>query len=92
MSHTPKPWRLAPSSFGGLILVRGTDARDHPQSHLQIVPEEDARLIAASPDLLSAAEELLVLALEQLDEEAYGKIAPALKTLDTAAKKARGEA
>lgn len=54
--HTPGPWTLAPCSHGGLILRRG-DAigRDtHIQSSLQILPEADAHLIAAAPDLLQA--------------------------------------
>lgn len=58
MSHTPGPWRLEPCSHGGLILRRGDDngplMSRHPQGGLQIVPEADARLIAAAPDLLEA--------------------------------------
>lgn len=52
--HTKGPWELAPCSNGGFILRRGdTHGKNrHPQSHLQIVPEGDARLIAAAPDLL----------------------------------------
>ena len=49
--HTPGPWSVYPCDQGGGILRRGD--RQHPQSHLQIVPMEDARLIAAAPELLA---------------------------------------
>lgn len=59
-AHTPGPWTLAPCSHGGAILRRGTEERgNHPQTHLQIVPIEDARLIASAPDLLIALRALL---------------------------------
>jgi hypothetical protein len=52
---TPTSWRIQESPAGGAILVRGDgDYKQHPQSHLQIVPLEEARLIAAAPDLLIA--------------------------------------
>jgi len=59
--HTPGPWTLAPCSHGGLILRRGpSDLKNrHPQSSLQIVPEADAHLIAAAPELYAALEDLL---------------------------------
>lgn len=59
--HTPGPWTLASCSHGGLILRRG-DAigRDtHIQSSLQVLPEADAHLIAAAPDLLEALKAML---------------------------------
>lgn len=56
--HTPGPWTLKPCSNGGMILVRGDGtAQGHVQSHLQIVPNEDARLIAAAPDMLAALQD-----------------------------------
>jgi hypothetical protein len=53
MSHTPGPWALQECSHGGAILIRGQYG-EHHQSHLQIVPVADARLIAAAPELLEA--------------------------------------
>jgi hypothetical protein len=54
MSHTPGPWMLQDCWEGGALLIRGIDPRSHPQASLQVVPIEDARLIAAAPDLLAA--------------------------------------
>lgn len=51
--HTPGPWSLQECSNGGALLIRGLYGK-HQQSHLQIVPIEDARLIAAAPELLEA--------------------------------------
>jgi hypothetical protein len=51
--HTPGPWDTQECSNGGLVLLRGKYGK-HAQSHLQIVPKEDARLIAAAPDLYEA--------------------------------------
>jgi hypothetical protein len=36
-----------------MLLVRGKHG-DHVQSHIQILPVEDARLIAAAPEMLEA--------------------------------------
>jgi hypothetical protein len=47
--HTPGPWGLSPCSNGGALVTR-----TGVQSHLQVVPEADAHLIAAAPDLLAA--------------------------------------
>jgi hypothetical protein len=55
MSHTPGPWHTSPCSHGGLIVIRDGIS----QSHIQIVPEEDARLIAAAPALADALRDLL---------------------------------
>ena len=60
MSHTPGPWRVEPCTNGGMILIRADGKHGaHPQTHLQIVPEADARLIAAAPDLLEACKALI---------------------------------
>jgi hypothetical protein len=56
--HTPGPWELQDCTHGGAILLRGLDGKRHIQSHLQIVPIEDARLIAAAPELLEALKNL----------------------------------
>ena len=48
-AHTPGPWTTQPCSSGGLVVSRGD------VQNLQIVPVEDARLIAAAPDLYDAA-------------------------------------
>lgn len=56
--HTPGPWRTLPCPHGGLIVVRGA-AGGHMQSHVQIVPEADARLFAAAPELLEACKDVL---------------------------------
>ncbi len=58
MSATKGPWTIQPTSSGGGLLVRGETAGKHPQHMLQIVPIEDARLIAAAPDLLEACKRL----------------------------------
>ena len=55
MDHTPGPWKTAPCSGGGLILVRPNSG----QISLQIFPAADARLIAAAPDLLAALKDWL---------------------------------
>lgn len=73
--HTKGPWELAPCSNGGFILRRGdTHGKNkHPQSHLQIVPEGDARLIAAAPYLLDAIDYALHMLLSLpsgIDEDA----------------------
>lgn len=57
--HTLGPWLLNETPSGGAILVRGGGSHRHMQSHLQIVPIEDAHLIAAAPCLLDALEEVL---------------------------------
>jgi hypothetical protein len=52
--HTPGPWHTSPCSHGGLIVIR----EGISQSHVQIVPEADARLFAAAPALADALREL----------------------------------
>ena len=52
--HTPGPWGLQECPSGGMIVTR-----DAPQSHIQVVPEADARLIAAAPDLLEGCRTML---------------------------------
>lgn len=57
--HTSGPWEVVPNSSGGMTLIRGNNVDRrlrHPQTHLQIVPDEDAMLIAASPELLAVAQ------------------------------------
>ena len=54
--HTPGPWTVQPCSHGGMLLRRGDQLGRgiHVQSSIQILPEADARLMSASPDLLAA--------------------------------------
>lgn len=64
---TKGPWETTGCSHGGRILLRGSGAvarQDwHPQTHLQVVPTEDAELIAHAPSWLAA----LCEALEKMD-------------------------
>jgi hypothetical protein len=88
--HTPGPWRLEPCSHGGKILRRGDEdaplmAR-HPQGGLQIVPEADAHLIAAAPELLEALREALPFVIQALGEGERGLSAD----IKAAIKKAEG--
>ena len=59
--YTPGPWMLQDCSNGGMILLRPPlPGQKHAvQSHLQILPQADARLIAAAPELLEACKEML---------------------------------
>lgn len=60
-THTPAPWSLLESPSGGMILVRPPRPGEKyaPQSHIQIVPKEDAYVMAAAPELLQALEDIL---------------------------------
>lgn len=55
--HTPGPWRTSPCSSGGLYVLRGK--LGDPQYSIQIYPEQDAHLVAAAPDLLAVAEQIV---------------------------------
>lgn len=70
VQHTPGPWTLRECSNGGMLLIRGEQLgrHSHVQSMLQILPSEDARLIAAAPELLAA----LKTAVKALDYEGFG--------------------
>ncbi len=62
-------WHLLPCTSGGAILVRGGGLHgQHPQTHVQIVPIEDARIMAASKKLLAACIFLVKHHLEVCDE------------------------
>lgn len=85
MSHTPGPWRTEECSGGGLLVIR-----DHPvsgsQTHLQIFPVDDARLIAAAPELLTA-----LMALRSfMWKEGYADQTPAMAKADVAIYNATG--
>lgn len=83
--HTPGPWGLQESPDGGMILIRGNDAdrmKRHPQTHLQIVPVDDAKLIAAAPELLDELQHLVRL-LEPLEADGSLNV-PGLATLNGA--------
>jgi hypothetical protein len=89
--HTPGPWTLGPCSHGGLLVRRGASVGRgaHPQHSLQIVPEADAHLIAAAPELLAALKELRASwAWEEF--AASFSIAALLERADKAIAKAEG--
>src|SRR3990167_6819869 len=51
-------WTLGDCSNGGKILIRGGGIHGAPpQTHVQILPVEDACLMAAAPELLAALDE-----------------------------------
>jgi hypothetical protein len=61
---TQGPWATADTSSGGRILKRGKEnpvSERHPQSHLQIVPAEDAdfivELVNAWPQIVAEREQ-----------------------------------
>jgi len=100
-TFTPGPWGLAECSHGGVILVRGADydaQKRHEQSHLQILPMADARLIAAAPDLYAAGEAVVAAADDIQSQLDAGEVAPddramwaAIYELRAALRRARGE-
>lgn len=57
---SPGPWEMTPCQHGGGLLIRGGGSNKHPQASLQIVPIDDARLIAAAPGLLAELVALVV--------------------------------
>lgn len=83
MSHTPGPWTWTGSEFAasrGNVLELGDDGGcsdpeccGGPSYHIE-VSEDDARLIAAAPELLEALEALLVM----MDREQPRKLDTAL--------------
>ena len=64
--HTPGPWSSRPCSNGGRILFRG---ESHIQSHLQVFPEADARIMAAAPRMFEALERISGIDIEAMDGE-----------------------
>jgi len=69
MGHTPGPWELVSlSGFGSPFSIRMAYHSDNPnasKTHYgvqSVRTREDARLIAAAPDLLAVAKECLELA------------------------------
>jgi hypothetical protein len=66
VNHTPGPWTTEPCSNGGLILRRGGGLEEHRQPFLQVLPEADARLIAAAPEMLATLKRLLTLPVTHL--------------------------
>lgn len=94
MSYTPGPWKTSNCSAGGLLVIRGEHGK-HPQSHLQVAPSEDARLIAAAPELLEALSAMLLwagpIAGDNNDEEAAQFEMAAIEMAEKAIRKAKGE-
>ena len=100
MSHTPGPWVIDYEGTTGHIkaFVRdktptvckyGTDYRGERHSALALEHQDaaNARLIAAAPDLLAAAEK--VIACGALPRERH--LCEAIRELENAVKKAKGE-
>ena len=100
MSHTPGPWHVDYNGTVGHIKAivnevsptvckYGTDSRGerHSAVSLSHQDEANARLIAALPDLLVAAES--VIACGALPRERH--LCGAIKELEKAVKKAKGE-
>ena len=76
MSHTPGPWHYE----AGRVWRNG----DYEDAVAYVDNEADGVLTAASPDLLEAAEEVLA-------NWSSGDLAAAVRELDAAVKKAKGE-
>lgn len=79
--HTPSPWHLDPSEMDHVIdddyhVVGGGSAEDAFQ-FAGFMRTEDARLIAAAPDLLEALDALMSL-------ESRGRLMPVGKEWDAA--------
>lgn len=72
---TSGEWRIQDCPAGGKLLLRGGDtlATRHPQSHLQIVPVDDAAYIAAAhPAAIIAMHERHRAEIERLTRERDG--------------------
>lgn len=82
MTHTPGPW-----TEGKTVLVKGACflSTPHWESEEAIA---NARLIAASPDLLAAAEELLRIGI--INPTGSHKLSIAIDGLKEAVARARG--
>jgi hypothetical protein len=87
-THTPGPWTVEPCTHGGLLLRRGDQIGPgtHVQSSLQILPVEDAHLIAAAPELLSSLRD----AYEELQLHGVGPQCDGMKAIAAAIAKAEG--
>lgn len=91
MTHTPGPWHLQDCPAGGKLLLRGTEGKRHLQSHLQIVPTEDAILIASAPDLLQTLRDIAEwLETDKVDGVAFDDDS-ALDAIRAAIAKAEGK-
>ena len=59
MGYTPGPWEIEDCSNGGKVVKRGGPGKVL-QSHIQVIPDDDAYLIAAAPELLEACKQALL--------------------------------
>ena len=87
MTHTPGPWQARPND--GQIILNGSNAYDVQEIYNDQggFNPDDIRLMAAAPDLLSAAR----LANQELIDLGQGSSAsPALRALWAAIAKAEG--
>lgn len=93
-THTPGPWRIAPSFAEGADHVRvcvGAEniAKVGSSDHSWSQAIADATLIMASPDLLEALQQCL--AYIERDEQRHGRQLPEGKAARAAIEKATGE-
>jgi len=88
-THTPGPWHLRerPNSGGGHFVEPGI-ATVHGSGR---IPDANARLIAAAPDLLAALE-MAVRYLPSVQVDGIVQDTAALKTAKDAIAKAKGKA
>lgn len=77
MSHTPGPWGFTGEPYGYTIWQTARECNDFPQAVARIVggrikveqEEDNARLVAAAPDLLAELERMYEAARMMADPE-----------------------
>ena len=94
MEHTPKPWRIrhvtrqdgsgGSKRFQTIGKVGGMDFEIASGNAMTDVQEANATLLWSAPDLLAAGENIVA-------RWEYGDLAGAVRELDQAVKKAKGE-
>lgn len=61
MGHTPGPWKTTPQTFSPSIWIERQDAGNDEAAIASVRSRDDARLIAAAPELLEALSEVMAL-------------------------------
>lgn len=98
-THTPGPWQVGPvfNKEGRALFV--TDASKPGKWHRRlddkggVFAEQDARLIAAAPDLLAALEQISLWAnVDALEEQGLPNLARAIHESRAAIARAKGNA